>query len=68
MLNAGHINRCQQAGFVGGTLTSVFANITMADVLATMVLSAIGAVVSFLVSMLLRRLLRDRSRDQPHRK
>jgi hypothetical protein len=60
------IERSQQAGFIGGTLTGIFANISMADVFATILLSAIGAVVSFLVSMLMRRLLRGKNRDQPH--
>jgi hypothetical protein len=60
------IERSQQAGLIGGTLTGIFANISMADVFATILLSAIGAVVSFLVSMLMRRLLRGKNRDQPH--
>jgi hypothetical protein len=66
MLPSGSIERNQQAGFIGGTLTGFFVNISMADVFATILLSAIGAVVRFLVSMLMRRLLRGKNRDQPH--
>jgi dolichol kinase len=66
MLPSESIERSQQAGFIGGTLTGFFVNISMADVFATILLSAIGAVVSFLVSMLMRRLLRERNKERPH--
>lgn len=65
MMNPGHIDRSQQVGFVGGTLTGVFTNISVADVVVTVILSAIGALVSFLVSMMLRRIFNGRRRDRP---
>ena len=66
MMSPGNIERGRQAGFVGGTLTGIFTNISLADVMGTIVLSAIGAAVSFLVSLLFKRLLNARKRDQPH--
>ncbi|WP_291860802.1 hypothetical protein [Marinilabilia sp.] len=62
MMSPGNIERGRQAGFVGGTLTGIFTNISLADVMGTIVLSAIGASVSFLVSLLLKRLLNGRKR------
>ena len=42
------------AGTVGGTLLSVFATIQSGDIAKTIVLAAVGAVVSFVVSVGLR--------------
>lgn len=39
------------AGTVGGTLLSVLANIHSGDISKTIVLAAVGAVVSFVVSL-----------------
>ena len=50
------VERAQQAGFFGGTLTGFIANLSAADVISTVVLSAVGAVVSFFVSFLMKRL------------
>jgi hypothetical protein len=47
-----------KAGTIGGTLTIIFANITSADAFKTIVLAAIGAVVSFTVSFLLKVLVK----------
>lgn len=55
MLMSYHIERCQQIGFLGGTLTSVVVNISLADVMATIILSIVGTLVSFLLSMLLKK-------------
>lgn len=60
------IERSQQAGFLGGTLTGVIANISVTDLAVTIVLSAVGAVVSFLVSMAIKRLLNRRRKKEPH--
>jgi hypothetical protein len=43
-----------KAGTVGGTLLILFINLSNAEVLKTVVLAAIGALVSFSVSMLLK--------------
>jgi len=47
-----------RAGTAGGTLTIVLANIPITDLLKTILLAAVGAVVSFSVSLLLRVLVR----------
>ena len=39
------------AGTVGGTLLTIFANIHSDDVIKTIVLASIGAVVSFVISI-----------------
>ena len=49
------IDRSQQVGFLGGTLTSVVVNISIADVMATIILAIVGTLVSFLLSILLKR-------------
>ena len=43
-----------KATTIGGTLTILFANINGGDVVKTMVLAAIGAMVSFIMSKVLR--------------
>lgn len=43
---------------IGGTVLSIAANIGSDDVLKTVVLAALGAVVSFIVSLLMKRLFR----------
>lgn len=45
-----------KAGTIGGLTLSVIPNLTSADVLKTMVLAFIGAVVSFGVTLFLKRL------------
>ena len=55
MLMLYHIERSQQIGFLGGTLTSVVVNISLADVMATIILAIVGTPVSFLVSILLKK-------------
>lgn len=45
-------------GTAAGTLLTIFANISEADVLKTVVLAGIGAIVSFGVTVLLKFLYR----------
>ena len=45
-----------KTGTIGGLALSVLPNLTSADVLKTIVLAFIGAVVSFGVTLLLKRL------------
>ncbi|WP_396196125.1 hypothetical protein [Flavobacterium sp.] len=45
-----------KAGTFGGLVLSVIPNLTSADVLKTIVLAFIGAVVSFSVTLLLKQL------------
>ncbi|WP_044117681.1 hypothetical protein [Alkaliflexus imshenetskii] len=66
MLSFDWIERSQQAGFLGGTLMGVIVNISVADLGVTVVLSAVGAVVSFLVSMAMKRLVNGRKKGAPH--
>lgn len=39
------------AGVIGGTLSSIFATLHLVNAVETIVLSVLGAVVSFLVSL-----------------
>jgi mannitol-specific phosphotransferase system IIBC component len=47
-----------KAGTAGGTLLSIFANIHSGDILKTVVLAAVGAVVSFSITLLLKIMIR----------
>lgn len=51
-------NTGTRAGTIGGTLLTVFYNIRSEDVVKTIVLAGVGAVVSFVVSLLLKALLK----------
>lgn len=52
-------------GTVVGTLAIIFANITTGDLLKTIALAALGAVVSFSVSLLLKRMVKLWQRTPP---
>ena len=43
-----------RAGTVGGTLCSIWASITLGDILQTVVTAVIGTVASYVVSQLLQ--------------
>jgi hypothetical protein len=43
-----------KTGTAGGTLLTIFANITKEDIAKTIVLAGIGAIVSFGVTLLLK--------------
>ena len=47
-----------KAGTVGGKLLTIFYNIRSEDILKTIVLAGIGAVVSFVVSLFLKSILK----------
>lgn len=47
-----------KSGILGGTILSALVNISWNDIVFTIVMASIGAVVSFIVSLLLKRLLR----------
>ena len=49
-------DKTTKAGTAGGTLLSIFANINSEDLIKTIVLAAVGAVVSFAVTLLLKLL------------
>lgn len=44
-----------RAGTLGGTLCSIWASITLGDILQTVVTAVIGTVASYVVSQLLQR-------------
>lgn len=46
-----------KAGTIGGTFLTIAANIQNGDVLKTIVLAAIGAIVSFSVSLMMKLLI-----------
>lgn len=50
------------AGTFGGLLLTLYSNVIVADLLRTVLISAVGAVVSFVVSLLLKRLFRRYNR------
>jgi len=52
-------NTGTKAGTVGGTLLTIFYNIRSEDIVKTIVLAGVGAVVSFVVSLLLKSALRS---------
>jgi hypothetical protein len=45
-------------GTAGGTFLSVLPNLHSEDVLKTIILAALGAIVSFVISMLLKYLIK----------
>jgi mannitol-specific phosphotransferase system IIBC component len=53
-----HFDNTTKAGTAGGTLLTIFANITSEDVLKTIILAAIGAAVSFTVTIFLKALIK----------
>jgi mannitol-specific phosphotransferase system IIBC component len=53
-----HFDNTTKAGTAGGTLLTIFANITSEDVLKTITLAAIGAAVSFTVTIFLKALIK----------
>ena len=47
-----------KAGTAGGTLLTIFGTISSQDILKTVVLAAIGAVVSFSITVLLKSIIK----------
>ncbi len=45
-------------GTMGGTILTVVINISTGDVIRTMILATVGAVVSFTISILLKRIIK----------
>lgn len=55
-------NNSTAVGTVGGTFLSIVPNVNSDDMLRTVVLAVIGAVVSFVISLLLRSLFKKRGK------
>lgn len=53
-----YFDNSTKAGTVGGTLLTILVNINSADLLKTVILAALGAVVSFGVTLLLKVLIK----------
>ncbi len=49
-----------RSGFIGGTLLSTAININTQNIVFTVIMATIGAVVSFFVSYILRKLFSDK--------
>ncbi|MBO9682324.1 MAG: hypothetical protein J7502_06600 [Flavisolibacter sp.] len=47
-----------KTGTAGGTLLTIFANISSEDLVKTAILAGVGAVVSFSVTLLLRLIIK----------
>jgi hypothetical protein len=52
-------------GFAGGTILSFIANINADDIERTLLLSAIGATISFAISLLLKKALHWYRHNRP---
>lgn len=57
-MNDASVTPASKAGTVGGILTILLANINSGEILKTIALAAIGAVVSFTVSIFLKWVIR----------
>lgn len=51
------------AGTASGTLLSIAPNVTSADIIRTVVLAIIGAVVSFMISVVLKALFKPKEKS-----
>ena len=52
-----YFDNTTKAGTAGGTLLTIFANISHDDVLKTAILAAVGALVSFTITIFLKSLI-----------
>jgi hypothetical protein len=52
------------AGTIGGTITALLANINGGDVLKTVILSAVGATVSFCLTFVMKEIVKSRNHRQ----
>jgi len=57
-----------RAGTVGGTLLSILPTISSGDIIRTVVLATIGAVVSYLASVMLKELVQCIKKKRPFRR
>jgi hypothetical protein len=49
-----YFDNSTRAATVGGTLLTIFANISSEDLLKTVILAAVGAIVSFSITVFLK--------------
>lgn len=60
-----HFHAGTKAGTVGGTLTTIIANLDAGDVVRTCILATVGALVSFTVSVILKWLVKSLKKKIP---
>ena len=53
-MNQQYFDNTTKAGTAGGTLLTIFANISSEDIIKTIILAAVGAAVSFVVTIFLK--------------
>jgi hypothetical protein len=53
-----HLNFNERIGFVGGTVFGILPNIPSHDLIVTVIMAFIGALVSFMASMLFKSIVR----------
>jgi mannitol-specific phosphotransferase system IIBC component len=56
-----HHSHTTLLGTVSGTVLTIVVNISSSDIIQTVVLASLGAVVSFSVSLLLKRIFKKRN-------
>jgi hypothetical protein len=57
------MNDCLKFGTAGGTLLGIFVHLNYRDLLEAIVLSALGAIVSFAISYLMKYLFKKHPYD-----
>lgn len=57
-MNQQYFDSSTKVGTAGGTLLTILVNINSADLLKTVILAALGALVSFSVTLLLKLLIK----------
>jgi hypothetical protein len=58
MANHYHFGSDAITGTIGGTILTLFINITSQDLTKTILLGVIGAIVSFIVSLVLKEIMK----------
>lgn len=53
-----YFDNTTKAGTAGGTLLTIFANISSEDIIKTIILAAVGAAVSFGVTIVLKKIVK----------
>ena len=64
-MNDGFITPASKAGTAGGIVTILLVNINSGEILKTITLAALGAVVSFTVSICLKWMIRRWTKSKP---
>jgi mannitol-specific phosphotransferase system IIBC component len=64
-MNDGFITPASKAGTAGGIVIILLVNINSGDILKTITLAALGAVVSFTVSICLKWMIRRLKKTKP---